>query len=59
VQTIDAAKVMAPETLDLPPGSAAGVAALPDGLLLIHDVEGFLSPDAERRLTPALAGARR
>jgi purine-binding chemotaxis protein CheW len=58
LQAVDASAVTSPETLDLPPGSA-GVVGLPEGLLLIHDVEGFLSPEAERRLGPALAGTSR
>jgi len=35
----------------------AGVVALPDGLLFIHDLDAFLSPDEERRLSEALGGA--
>lgn len=38
------------------PGLAriAGIAALPDGLVLIHDLEAFLSADEERSLDQAL-----
>lgn len=35
-------------------GHVAGIAALVDGLLFIHDLETFLSLDDERRLTDAL-----
>lgn len=35
-------------------GHVAGVAALPDGLLFIHDLDAFLSLDEEQRLTEAL-----
>jgi len=38
------------------PGIAhvAGIATLPDGLLFIHDLDGFLSLDEERQLDAAL-----
>lgn len=35
-------------------GHVAGIAALADGLLFIHDLETFLSLDEERRLTDAM-----
>lgn len=35
-------------------GQVAGIAALPDGLLYIHDLDAFLSLDEERGLTEAL-----
>lgn len=35
----------------------AGVAPLPDGLLLVHDVDAFLSGAEERQLEVALEGA--
>jgi purine-binding chemotaxis protein CheW len=35
----------------------AGIAALPDGLLFIHDVDGFLSLEEEQRLTAAIEAA--
>ncbi len=38
-------------------GRVAGVVALPDGLLFIHDLDAFLSPDEERRLGEALGGS--
>ena len=37
-------------------GHVAGIAALPDGLLFIHDLDTFLSLDEERRLASALEG---
>lgn len=37
-------------------GHVAGIAALPDGLLFIHDLDAFLSLDEEQRLTQALEG---
>jgi purine-binding chemotaxis protein CheW len=54
VHAVDPDAVTPAEALDLD-GSAAGVASLAGGLLYIHDLEGFLSPEAERRLEPALA----
>lgn len=36
----------------------AGIVALADGLLFIHDLEAFLSLDEERRLTDALKEVR-
>lgn len=35
----------------------AGIAALPDGLLFIHDLDTLLSSSEEQRLTDALQGA--
>ena len=35
-------------------GHVAGIVALPDGLLFIHDLDAFLSLDEESRLTKAL-----
>jgi purine-binding chemotaxis protein CheW len=32
----------------------AGVAALPDGVLLIHDIDSFVTPDEESQLDKAL-----
>lgn len=40
-------------------GHVAGIVALPDGLLYVHDLETFLSLDEERGLSDALAGAGR
>jgi purine-binding chemotaxis protein CheW len=40
---------------DSVPAPLAGLAALPDGVLLISDVDAFLSADDERALTAALS----
>jgi purine-binding chemotaxis protein CheW len=56
VCSVDPADITEPERLDLERPFVAGVSTLTDGLVVIHDLDGFLSPDAERRLTPALAG---
>jgi purine-binding chemotaxis protein CheW len=37
----------------------SGVVALEDGLLLIHDLDAFLTSEEERLLAPALAEAQR
>lgn len=37
-------------------GHVAGIVALPDGLLFIHDLDTFLSLDEERQLGEALKG---
>ena len=39
-------------------GHVAGIAALPDGILLIHDLDSLLSLGEERRLTRALEGVK-
>jgi purine-binding chemotaxis protein CheW len=39
-------------------GLVAGIAALPDGLLFIHDIEAFLTPGEERELRQALEQER-
>jgi len=39
-------------------GHVAGVVALPDGLLLIHDLDAFFSLEEERQLTEALEGEK-
>jgi purine-binding chemotaxis protein CheW len=52
VVTVDAGAVAPPpESL---PAPVAGIAALPDGVLLISDVHAFLSADDERAVTAAL-----
>ncbi len=38
-------------------GHVAGIVALPDGLLIIQDLDAFFSLDEERRLAEALEGA--
>lgn len=56
---VDAASV-APTEVVLPGlGRIAGIAALPDGLLFIHDIEAFLTPEEERELGQALPQAGR
>jgi purine-binding chemotaxis protein CheW len=50
-----------PETIEDPlpvagPGKVAGVAKLADGLVLIHDLQAFLSLDDELQLDRALLG---
>jgi chemotaxis signal transduction protein len=40
---------------DSVPAPVAGIAALPDGVLLISDVDAFLSPDDERAVAAALS----
>lgn len=49
--------VSAPETILPGLQHLAGVVKLEDGLLLIHDLDSFLSADDEVRLTQALASA--
>lgn len=52
-----AGSVVPPEALLPGIGRVAGVVALSDGLLFIHDLDAFLAPDEERRLTEALGGS--
>ena len=49
--------ITAPETLAPGTRYVAGVAKLADGLMLIHDMQGFLSFEEEQRLDQALADA--
>jgi purine-binding chemotaxis protein CheW len=46
---VDAASVTAE------PGHIRGIIALPDGLVLIHDLDSFLSPDEVRTMDDALS----
>ncbi len=39
------------------PAAVAGVAALPDGVLVIYDLDAFLSPGEDEAVAAALAGA--
>jgi purine-binding chemotaxis protein CheW len=48
------ADAITPRTLLSGAGPVAGVAALPDGLLIIQDLEAFLTLDEERQLDRAL-----
>jgi purine-binding chemotaxis protein CheW len=58
VTEIGADRVTAPDRLLPGIEHVAGIAALPDGLLYIHDLDRFLSLDEERRLTEALEEAQ-
>ncbi|MBI2494181.1 MAG: purine-binding chemotaxis protein CheW [Candidatus Rokubacteria bacterium] len=57
VVEVAAESVVPPEALLPGIGHVAGVVALPDGLMFIHDLDAFLSPDEERRLSEALDGS--
>jgi len=48
------ADAVTPQTLLPGAGPVAGVAALPDGLLIIQDLDAFLTLDEERQLDRAL-----
>lgn len=54
VTQITAEAVIPPEALLPAMDQLAGIVALPDGLLFIHDLQRFLSLDEERRLAEAL-----
>jgi len=62
VNEVVGVKEVAAETVTLPDavfpgiGLVAGIVALSDGVLFIHDLETFLSLDEEQRLTEALEG---
>lgn len=56
VQEVAVDSVIAPDAILPGIGHVAGIVALADGLLLIHDLEAFLSLDEERDLTAALEG---
>ncbi len=56
VSEVAADAVAAPETVLPGIGHVAGIVALEDGLLFIHDIDTFLSLDEEQRLTEALEG---
>ncbi len=51
---VSAAAITAPSTILPGVDQVAGLVTLPDGLLLIYDVEALLSLDEERQLTEAL-----
>ena len=59
VKEIDPGAVAAPAAVVPGLRHLQGVVALPDGLLLIEDLEAFLSLDEEARLTAALDEAAR
>jgi purine-binding chemotaxis protein CheW len=54
VQHLSSENVAPPETVFPGTSLVAGIAALPDGVLFIHDLDMFLSSDEERRLTETL-----
>ena len=54
VTEVVADRVTAPDRILPGIGHVAGIAALPDGLLYIHDLDRFLSLDEEQELTEAL-----
>lgn len=56
VKEVAAASITPPDAVLPGIGHVAGIVALADGLLFIHDLETFLSLDEERRLTEALEG---
>ena len=51
---IEAAVVAPPQAISPGRGPLSGVAALAQGLLFIHDLEAFLTPDEERLVDHAL-----
>jgi purine-binding chemotaxis protein CheW len=55
VLPVDAASIGPPPAAV--PAPLAGIAALPDGVLLVYDVDEFLSDADEEAVTAALAGA--
>ena len=57
VQEIATDSVKSPATVFPGVGLLAGIAALSDGVLFIHDPDAFLTPDEEQRLTEALEGS--
>jgi purine-binding chemotaxis protein CheW len=59
VVEVDPERVAAPHTVVPRIDHVAGVAALADGLLLIHDLDTFFSLDEERQLDDALGNAAR
>lgn len=54
VQEVTSETVTLPDAVFPGIGLVAGIAALSDGLLFIHDLDTFLSLDEEQRLTEAL-----
>lgn len=56
VLELPAEAVVAPATVLPEPGRFGGIAPLPEGLLLVHDLDAFLTPDEELQLAGALAG---
>lgn len=58
VVDVVADNIVPPESVQPGIENVAGVAALSDGLLLIHDLETFFSSDEERQLVEALGAER-
>ena len=58
VQEIEARSVVATDAVLPRLGRVTGIAALPDGLVFIHDLEAFLTPQEDRELEQALQSAR-
>ena len=58
VQEVAAEAVTPPDAVLPGIGHVAGIVALADGLLFIHDLDAFLSLDEERQLTEALEEMR-
>ncbi len=55
-QAVPSENVASPDAVLPGTGLVAGIAALSDGVLFIHDLDTFLSLDEEQRLTEALEG---
>lgn len=54
VREVEAETITSPEAVLPGIGHVAGIVALPDGLLLIHDLDTFLSLDEEQQVAAAL-----
>jgi len=54
VSEVEAESATSPDAILPGIGHVAGIVALADGLLFIHDLDAFLSLDEEQRLTEAL-----
>lgn len=58
VQDIAARSVTVADTILPSVGRVTGIAALPDGLVFIHDLEAFLTSDEDHELERALQSAK-
>lgn len=58
VSEVAAGAVTPPDAVLPGIGHVAGIVALADGLLFIHDLDAFLSLDEERQLTESLEGVK-
>jgi len=54
VTEVEGDGVMPPDAAAVGPRGLAGIVALPDGLVFIHDLDRFLSLDEQQRVTRAL-----